>query len=256
MTGFSGWALTLATGLAIGAGAGAGAVAWLDHDRDAAIEARTRELTASSPLDGRRIDRIESTLADLADDGVSVSDDGRYLLDEAGERAIERAVAAYPEHVYVVVWARNQQLGVDEYEAVDLLTAGLAAQPGVERGVLFLWQGPQRGFVEDVGPERYYGDVTTSQDFVGDPGVLLPRVVRNVTAANWSDYSSDDGSDYWGGLGGGSLLGLIIAVAVVLVLRSGAFLVRLVGCPRLPGSWRPGSPSPSSRTSRNRKAKK
>lgn len=254
MTGFRGWVIALVSGLAIGAGAGAGAVAWLDHHRDAAIDARARELAAGSPLDDRRIDRIESTLADLAEDGVSVSDDGRYLLDEAGERAIEQAVAANPEHVYVVVWARDQQLGVSEYEAVDLLTARLAAQPGVERGVLFLWQGPQQGFVEDVGPERYYGDVSSSQDFVGDPGVLLPRVVRNVTAASWYDYSSDDGSDYWGGLGGGSLLGLMIAVAVVLVLRSGAFLVRLVGGPRLPGSWRPGATSPTTRA-RNRKAK-
>lgn len=234
------WAVALLVGLVVGVGAGVGAAIWLQHDRDAAIEARQRELTATSPLDDRRVDRVESTLADLAVDGVSVSDDGRALIDEAGEQAIVEAVARSSEHVYVVFWAEDQHLGVVEDDAVAMLAAGLAELPGVDRGVLYVWQGPQAGHVADFGADGFGGEISSASDFAGDPAITLTDAIPRIVADDFYDFGDDDGgSDYWGGAGGGTFLGLLIGVGVVLVLRSAAFLLRLVGGPRLPGSWRP-----------------
>lgn len=258
MTTLRAWALALVVALAVGTGAGVGAVAWLHHHRDAAIEADRADQARRSPLADRSIDRVDATLADLAVDGVSVSDDGRYLLDQAGERLVEQAVAATTEHVYVVVWAERQELGLYESQVIDRLVAGLEKLPGVDHGILYVWQGPQAGYVEDIGTGSYLGGLSSGYDFVGDPAITLPRSIAALAADGYydgGDYSSSDG-DYWGGWGGGALLGALIAFGIVMVLRSAAFLVRLVGGPRLPGAWgrghrpRPAAPKRATRPSR------
>ena len=243
------WLLCLIVALVIGIGAGAVAVGWLHHVRDTAIAAQQVE----EPLAERPNDRLDSTLAELAVDGVSVSDDGRYLLGRSGEAVVERAVGASPVSVFVVVWAEQQQLGGYEGDVIELLAARLAELPGIERGVLFVWQGPETGFVVTVGADGYLSGSMSALDFVGDPAITLPKAIAATSDLEWYD-DERDGNDYWGGVSGGVLLGTLIALGIVVVLLGGALLVRLAGGPRLPGRW--GIGTEPATTDRPRKKKR
>ena len=168
-----------------------------------------------------------------------VTDDGRYLLDEAAEGDLVADVAASPERVFVLLWAPDQEIGAFDADIVDELSARLTDAIAPERAVLFVWQGPQDGYVEELGGDGYLGDYGGPQDFLGDPAVTLPKAVAATADIDWYDDREDDGdNDYWGGWGGGGFLGLLIAGFVVLTMRSGTFLLRLIGGPRLPGGWR------------------
>ncbi|CAN5367667.1 hypothetical protein BH11ACT8_BH11ACT8_27200 [soil metagenome] len=180
-------------------------------------------------------------MAALAEDGVVVSDDGRYLLDEAGERAVEEAVAASPERVFVVVWASDQELGASEYEVVDVLGRRLVDDLDLDRAVLYVWQGPEQGFVEELGDNGSVPGFSSASDFVGDPATTLPQAVAAVADTDWYDSSGD--SDYWGGVGGGTVLGVLIAGLVVLGMRGLVFFARVFGGDPIPGRWRPGNPT-------------
>lgn len=221
------WAVHAVAALALGTGAG-GAAAAVVEDRRA--DAVAREAAARDDL--LALDRVASVRAGLLEDGVVVTDDGRSLLDEAGEDAVAEAVAASPERVFVLVWAPGQEIGASDLDVLDALAAAL----GPERGVLYVWEGSGEGDVEFVGDER--GSVpgfATASDLVGEAAVTLPDAVRAVADTDWYDTS---GSDYYGGLGGGALLGLLVTVMVVPGALVLAWLAaRARGAPRLPGRW-------------------
>ncbi len=228
------WLLHLGLALVLGVLAAWGGVAWLHHDRDAAIS----DDRVSDALDAS--DRVQDLLVELRKDGVYVSDDGRYLLDSAGEGAVRDAVRASTTPVYVVVWAPGQEVGADELEVTDYIGAALEqdlVDAGQEHGVLYLWQGPEVGDVVELGERAYLPDYSSASDFTGDPALTLPLAVAAVDDADW-DGARDD-SDYWGGRGGGGFLGLLLGLSIVgLFLLGGRILRGVLGANLLPGTWR------------------
>lgn len=227
----------LLTALVLGVGGGAAAVAWLDDRRDDEVDrfARTRAGSGTPVEPG---DRLAEAIAELRRDGVYVAPDGRGLVDEAGEREIEAAVADSPVAVYVVVWAPDHEIGMDDATVVEVLEQELSDRDAF----LYLWEGAQTGEVLTLGGrDGSPSGASSSRDFVGDPTSTLVEAASSVRPDDFYDIDRDDAdSDYYGGPGGGALLGAFLGSAIVggvLVLTR---IVAFVAGRRrlLPGDWR------------------
>ena len=180
-------------------------------------------------------DRVDEAVAALREDGVFVPPDGRALISEEGEAAVEEAVAAAEVPVYVIVWPAEQQLGVWSVELTDRIGREL----GVEQGSLVVWSGPETGDSQEFGGSTF-ASVSVS-DLVGDPGTTLPPLIADLgDPGEWYEVG-ETRYDPWEGTGGGIAGGLLIgslALGALLVL---GVLVRLVLRRRLlPGRWRWG----------------
>lgn len=228
MTGAARAGVHLLVALLLGTLAGWGAVAAL-------TELRGRDAGAAyADLPPPR-DRVRDAIEGLREDGVHVAPDGRPMLDEAGERAVEEAVARHRDvPVYVVVWAPSRQVGNDTFTVQDQLVAAL----GDEQAMFVIWEGPQAGEVFSSGGYARISEYGGAYDFAGDPATTLPDVVEAYQQAEWAD---PDESDYWGGIAGGSVIGVILGgVLVVAGIVLGAAVRRSSGgSVGLPGSWFP-----------------
>ena len=216
--------LVLAIGLGTGAGAGASALLTEHRERQLA------ELAADPTGIMEPRDRVREALAELRVDGVYVAPDGRYLLDEEGERTVEQAVADSEIPVYVIVWARDQEIGHDELHIEEQLSEAL----GPDRAAVFIWEGPQEGSVVLVPHGGSLNGFYGGSDFVGDPAEVLPEAFRAVPEAQWYD---GQGSDYWDGTSGGIAAGVLIGSGALFVLLGGAWVVTRAAGIRLPGRW-------------------
>lgn len=211
------------------------------------------QAAAADPLTSLSSDRLDQTVAELRSDGVSVSDDGRAILDEEGERVVEEAVRRVNEagtaRVYVVVWAPRQELGAQEDDIVELMAERLVRDPDVDRGVLLVWQGPQEGYFERLGDryDVYTENFYSSFDFLGDPAVTLPRIIDELAAAEYGDRGADvedaaddDRVEAVGDVGD-VVLGVLLAGALLVAAEVAR---RRLGSPSRrpdPGAWRPRS---------------
>ena len=180
-------------------------------------------------------DRVDEAVAALREDGVFVPPDGRRLISEEGEAAVEAAVAAADLPVFVIVWPPEQQLGVWSIELTDRIGRELE----VEQGSLIVWSGPESGESEVFGG-RTFASVSAS-DLVGDPGTTLPPLVADLGDPDEWYEVGDTRYDPWEGTGGGIagalLLGGLGLGGLVLV----GWIVRAArGRPLLPGRWRWG----------------
>lgn len=180
-------------------------------------------------------DRVDEAVAALREDGVFVPPDGRRLISEEGEAAVERAVADAELPVHVVVWPAAQELGVWSVELTDRIGSEL----GVEQGSLIIWSGPETGESEVFGG-RTFASVSVT-DLVGDPGTTLPPLIAELGDPDEWYEVGDTRYDPWegtgGGIAGGLLLGGLGLGGLVLV----GWIARAVrGRPLLPGRWRWG----------------
>lgn len=201
------------------------------HDRRAdAVSARTEPLTPEA-----RVDRVTHALAGLSDDGVYVAPDARDMLSRAGERKVAAAVARSATPVQVVVWTTTSFAGVSRYDLDQQLEAGLAEEG--ERGVILIWQGPERGTVEPYGDRGYVSSIAGYDDFVGDAAVTIPKLVGQIDEkVRWAE--GDDDFDYYGGVAGGIAIGVLYGTGLLLAIGLVYGLVVLVTKRRLPGAWR------------------
>ena len=127
-----GWRIVVGLVLSVLVGTGAALVPALRMDTDPTSDVATPG------------DRVQAAIDELRVDRVHVPDDGRAMLDEAGERRLEALLADARPAVYVVVWAETSEAGYGSpYDVVDQL--GAAIDP---RAVMVVWEGPGRG---DVG---------------------------------------------------------------------------------------------------------
>lgn len=201
------------------------------HDRRAdAVAAQAAPLKP-----GARVDRVTNALAGLADDGVYVAPDGRDMLNRAGERKVAAAIAASTEPIKVVVWTRTSFAGASLFDLRQQLEAGLAAAGG--HGIYLIWEGPENGGLDTYGKYGYISSISTHDDFVGDPAVTIPRLVKQVDEqVHWSD---DDGDfDYYGGVGGGITIGALMGAGILIGLALLYALIVALTKRRLPGGWR------------------
>lgn len=219
----------LVVAVAVGIAGGAAAVTVLDHERDTARAAYDAERDVDPG------DRLGEALTALRDDGVYVAPDGRGLVDEAGERQLEAAVAAQPIPVYVVVWAPRPQIGLDGIALRDVLERQLPD----EDSFVVVWEGPQEGDVIDLGPRGGSLDLLSGpSDFVGDAADTVSAAIAELDEGDL--YSGSSGDDYWGGVPGGTVIGLFLGSAVLgTLLLAARLLAHRRGRRRLlPGGWR------------------
>ena len=223
----------LACSLAAGAATGAVTYALASPDDD----------QVAVPAAG---DRVRAAVAELREDRVHVPPDGRGLLDEAGERRLERLAAASDPAVHVVVWGRTTNAGYyDAREAAQQLAPRVG-----EDGIVVVWEGPGRGEVLSAGGDVVVGpyDLPFRSDWLGDPETQLVRVLDELRGARIVPPGEDDDSrsgDVVAGvtLAGVGYAGLLTFVGVRRWWTGRPFLV--------PGPWRRSPTTPS--TSRRRR---
>jgi hypothetical protein len=197
-------ALALGTGAALGVG----------HHLD---ESADREYAAG--------DRVVAAVAALREDHVHVTDDGRTMLDAEGEAAIAATIAERDLPVYVLVWQQSWFAGYDHYvQAAEQVVHHLDAP-----AILVLWQGPDdsKTQVSEGYTMRSDGASWDSEadepSYLGDPGLRIPEWLDQLPA----DPLEPRDWDYYGGRSGGTFIGLLYGLPVVL----GAWL--LIGVGRL-----------------------
>lgn len=211
----SGWApqpvaavAALVLGLIAGAGSGLAVAAYQDDEI-------SQEAGTVPGFPAR--DRVRDAVAELRADGVHVAPDGRAMLDAAGERQVEVAVAAADRvPVHVIVWAQSRDIGDDEITVDAQVEAALSE----ERSVIIVWQGPQKGRVLTTDGYAYTG--IFAQDFVGDPATTLPGLIETAQQTEWSEQQSSAGGPIAAGIGLGTMIGLITSGTVLV----GTWLVR------------------------------
>lgn len=180
-------------------------------------------------------DRVDEAVAALREDGVFVPADGRRLISEQGEAAVEAAVASAELPVYVVVWPPDQEVGLWSIELTDRIGAEL----GIEQGSLIVWSGPESGESEVFGG-RTFASVSAT-DLVGDPGTTLPPLIAELgDPGEWYEVG-DTRYDPWEGTGGGIAGALLLGGLGLGGLVLLGWIVRAArGRPLLPGRWRWG----------------
>ncbi|WP_193611522.1 hypothetical protein [Nocardioides lijunqiniae] len=187
-----------------------------------ALRAETDPIAAVEPPG----DRVKAAIEELRVDRVHVPEDGRGMLDEAGERRLEALLADADPAVYVVVWAETNQAGYGSpYDVVDQL--GAAIDP---RAVMVVWEGPGRG---DVGTLDGY--VPAIMAFEGEPEARITELVEQLRGQTVEPRDEEPtGEVIAGGLagsmGGAAAYGLLmLVVGLVRLARRRPFLV--------PGPW-------------------
>jgi hypothetical protein len=211
---------------------GFGASAWFTDQRERDFaEWEAYEEVLDTPRD-----RVRNAIEGVRKDGVHVAPDGRTMVDKAGEKRLERAIAARGADevpVRVIVW-QETNMGGSYLQTEEQLERALADD---EPGVLIIWQGPESGDVMLTGGREGYPSFFHSGDFVGDPTSALIAGIDELEV-NWTD--EDNEFDYWGGTGGGIAAGVMIALGVLVGIGLLFWLVRTLtgGLLKLPGGWR------------------
>lgn len=216
----------------IGGAAGWGAVEGVEASRERAAEEPGQVLPPPGARTQKAIDAIR-------EDGVYVSPDARDMVEPAGEKKIEAAVADSGQPVHVVVWAPSTQDG-DWLRVDDQLKREFDGQDAL----IYVWEGPETGQVVEVGREldlrRAPGEPGTlrySSDFVGDPATTLAQAIRATKGATWEEpYEADSRA---GLITVGVILGVVLALGVLGLLGVLMLLMRRKsnGHLALPGGW-------------------
>ncbi|WP_162794499.1 hypothetical protein [Nocardioides houyundeii] len=193
---------------------GAGAALVVDH-----------RLGSSADQEYAAGDRVMAAVAALREDHVHVTEDGRAMLDEAGEAAIAATIAERDLPVHVLVWQNSWFAGYDHYiQAAEQVLHHLD-----EPAVLVLWQGPDDSTTRVSEGYSMREDATSWERPAGEPEYLGDAALR---IPEWLDQLPDDPIeprdwDYYGGRSGGTFIGLLYGLPLVL----GAWL--LIGVGRL-----------------------
>lgn len=222
----------LLVALLIGSLAGWGAVEGVKASR----ERQADEPGQALPPAGTR---VQAAIDAIREDGVYVSPDARDMVGPEGERKIEAAVAQSGQPVHVIVWAPSTQDG-DWLQADDQLKREFAG----EDSLIYLWEGPEKGEVIEVGRELEFPYTPGSRevlryssDFVGDPANKLAQAVRATKDATWEEpYEADSRA---GLITGGIVLGILAGLTALAVLGALMLLLRRrsSGHLALPGGW-------------------
>lgn len=237
----------------VGVGAAVGAVAWLDDRRDAAITEETRAAADYQAEVERRArpganDVLDAAIEEILRDGVHVTDDGRSMMSTEAEAEVEAAFADAPVRILAIVWAPGQQAGMSRLQLEDAVEQAVRDRIGDERAWLFVWEGPEQG-TEVMLPASGYVDGYSIGDFAGDAATFFVGAADAVTVDDFYEVRDDDGSDfdYWGGWGGGGLLGLMLGSTIVAVTLVTAKIVAAVRRRErlLPGRWGWGGDGPT-----------
>lgn len=220
--------LALALGVAAAYGAAQGLTAWREH-----------KIADNPGVElGEPGTRVAKAIAGVRADGVHVSPDGRSMVDRAGERRLEKAVAEATVPVRVIVWSPSTQDG-DWLQETDHLREAFSG----EDGLVIVWEGPEEGDVLETGGLADYYDAPRGEDaieypsdFLGDPVRRLTAGIRATDGMSWRERSSTDSAPpvpVAVGLGA-----LIAAPAIGLLLLLSLGVRRAVGGRgRLPGGW-------------------
>ncbi|WP_447645646.1 hypothetical protein [Nocardioides zeae] len=171
-------------------------------------------------------DRVRTAIADLADGPVHVSPDGRTMLSEADEAALEELIRSRDLPVRIVVWQPSTKAG---YEHPTLSPAEQILDDLAEPTLLVLWQGPDdsRVATTDGWTNRFPDyDETFEREptFLGDAALSLTEWIDSVPADILEQRPT---SDYYGGTGGGIAFGLLVGLPIVAAVWVLAGLVRL-----------------------------
>ncbi|MGZ4475150.1 MAG: hypothetical protein ACXVWW_05550 [Nocardioides sp.] len=164
-------------------------------------------------------DRVAEAVAGVRRTGFYVAPELRGAL-TAGEVAqVEQALARAEVPVFLVWWDKTYDGGYGtDYGALDQLRAHV----GVD-GFYAIVDGTSSMLLGTVGYEDIYLDDVSPH---GRPAAALLRVAEGLAATPAVRPHHDDGSDYWGGPGGGFAAGLLFVLLAYLPLL---FLVWLVG---------------------------
>ncbi|MDR6175891.1 hypothetical protein QE364_000507 [Nocardioides zeae] len=190
-------------------------------------------------------DRVEAAVAALADGPVYVSPDGRSMLSERDEAALEELIEDRDLPVRIVVWQPSTKAG---YDHPTLSPAQQILDGLTDPTILVLWQGPDDSSVATTdGWNNRFPDYEESFEreptFLGDAGLSLTEWLGSVPPDILEERST---SDYYGGPGGGIAFGLLVGLPIVAAVWVLAGLVRmragrgfLARAPRRPTSRRP-----------------
>lgn len=166
-------------------------------------------------------DRVQTAVAALRTDDVYVPADGRRMLSEDAEQRLEGVIGRAPVPVHVVVWRASQQAGGEPY---SFLLPEMLAEELAEPGVYIVWQGPTDADVA-AGPGT---QIDYSGPRLEDAGDAELRITEFVEQLESDSLIEDDGSDYWGGLGGGIGAGAIIGGGIAFGVWLLAAIARAV----------------------------
>lgn len=195
-----GWRLR--SGLVVSVLLGAGAALW---------PALTLETEQQLEAPG---DRVRAAIDELRVDRVHVPPDGRGMLDEPGERRLERLVAESEPAVYVIVWAATRDAGYGSpYDVVDQVGAAIDPQ-----AVVVVWEGPGRGDVDVLD-----GDFYSSMPFEGEPEARIAELVDELQGETIEPLEGEGADD----LVAGALLGSMAAGGAYGLLMTVVGFVRL-----------------------------
>lgn len=195
MNGVARLAIDTVAALAIGAAG----VAWGVH----VVDGRA-DVTDIEPGD-----RVGAAVEALRTDDVYVPPDGRGMLAEDAEQRLERVVADAAVPVHVVVWQASDQAGGEPYSFT--LPEMIAEELG-EPGVYVVWQGPGSADA-DAAPGTRIDYSGPDLEAAGDAELRITEFVEQLDADSLVEH---DGSDYWGGPGGGIAAGLMFGSGIAL----------------------------------------
>ena len=159
-------------------------------------------------------DRVQAAIDELRVDRVHVPDDGRDILDEAGEKRLETLVADSDPAVYVVVWEETDEAGyTSAYDAVDQI--GATIDPSA---VIVVWEGPGRG-----DADVYEGYLFADLQFEGEPETRITEFVEEIQGETIEPPDGEGTGDVIAG----ALLGLMGAAGAYGLLMLVVGFVRL-----------------------------
>lgn len=194
---------------------------------------REHQLASETPPDlPPPSDRVQRVVDELRADGVSVTPDGRPLLDEKGERSLEQTIARHQKvPVYVLVRGGSPQLGLSPIDLTEQYERAFAG----EDAVLFIWEGPQAGEIVTPGRDGSIEGFSSQSDLVGDPARTLAKAVRAAQDIHWYGVYEQEEFGTGAGLAVGGILGLLAAALFAGALASVRAATK--GRRQLPGSW-------------------
>lgn len=215
----SGWLAGVVLGLVVGTGAGA-----LYHHRDTARAAADREEIEQVLTEEQRgrttglpapTEIVREVIAGSREDSVVVVDS---LSSTVTRKDLRRARAILddadvPGHLVLAPSPNDGDLGYNNSSFAAMWMDGV----GQDGHYVVLWTD---GMTESAarGMDDEYLDTALSR---GQPGQALVRIATEM--ATWPatpeyrpDWETRDAQDYWGGVGGG--VGLVLLIGVFLVL--------------------------------------
>ena len=146
-------------------------------------------------------DRVGDAIRGVLEDGLHVAPELEGELGPTELAAVEQAVADSPVPLFVVWWEHSYDAGYStDHAAMAQLRVGVG-----EQGYYAIVSQGHGVLVEANGLSSPYVDANG----MGRPGDALLRVVEELSQVPPEPPYDGDGSDDWGGPGGGILAGLL-----------------------------------------------